>query len=91
MRSQNTRAKGRKSDSGYISGVHDGDSKVKFMSDSKTHFSKQIGWMAGVGDRNARYAIVIEKDGTISYAEVEKSPREVSVSYPQLHLYELYH
>ena len=40
----------------------DGDSKIKFMSDTKTQFSKQIDWMAGVGDRNARYAMIIEKD-----------------------------
>lgn len=58
----------------------DGDSKIKFMSDTKTQFSKQIDWMAGVGDRNARYAMIIEKDGTISYAEREKTPRDVGVS-----------
>ena len=67
----------------YCLGV-DGNSKIKFMSDSKTMFSKQIGWMAGVGDRNGRYAMVIEKDGTISYAERETSPREVSVSLQEL-------
>lgn len=49
------------------------------MSDSKTFFSKQIDWMAGVGDRNARYAMVIEPDGTVSYAEREKTPRDVTV------------
>lgn len=57
-----------------------GDSKIKFMSDTKTGFSKGIGWMAGMGDRTGRYAIIVEKDGTVSYAEIEKSPREVSVS-----------
>lgn len=79
-----------------------GDSKVKFMSDSKTFFSKQIGWMAGskytaktlftrretnadielallVGDRNGRWAMIVEKDGTISYAEID-APRQVEVS-----------
>ena len=58
------------------------------MSDSKTQLSKQIGWMAGIGDRNGRYAMVIEKDGSISYAEVEKSPREVSVSSSRFYLFE---
>ncbi len=64
-----------------MSGVT-GDSKIKFMSDSKTNVSKSIGWMAGMGDRTGRYAMIIEKDGTISYAEIEESPREVSVSIP---------
>ena len=57
------------------------DSKVLFMSDTKTKFSNQIGWMAGMGERNGRWAMVIEKDGSISYAETEKSPREVTVSF----------
>ncbi|KAF2479569.1 peroxiredoxin-2D [Neohortaea acidophila] len=64
---------------GKVNGVT-GDSKIKFMSDTKTNFSKGIGWMAGMGDRTGRYAIIVEKDGTVSYAEIEKSPREVSVS-----------
>lgn len=50
------------------------------MSDTKTHFSKNHGWDAGMGDRNGRWAMVIEKDGTISYAENEKSPGQVTVS-----------
>lgn len=56
------------------------DSRIKFMADTKTCFSKQIGWMAGMGERNGRWAMVIEKDGTISYAECDK-PREVQVSF----------
>lgn len=55
------------------------DTKVYFMSDTKTKFSDQIGWMAGIGDRNGRWAMIIEKDGTISYAEQEDSPRQVTV------------
>ncbi|KAK3068512.1 hypothetical protein LTR53_007787 [Teratosphaeriaceae sp. CCFEE 6253] len=47
------------------------DSKILFMSDTKTKFSSQIGWMAGVGDRNARWAMIVEKDGSVSYAEKE--------------------
>ena len=50
------------------------------MSDSKTFFSKEHGWMAGMGDRNGRWAMIIEKDGTVSYAENEKSLRDVTVS-----------
>ena len=53
--------------------------KILFLSDSKTMYSKQIGWMAGMGDRNGRWAMVIEKDGTISYAEQEEDPRKVTV------------
>jgi alkyl hydroperoxide reductase 1 len=44
------------------------DSKVLFMSDTKSFFSKNHGWQAGMGDRNGRWAMVIEKDGTVSYA-----------------------
>jgi len=51
------------------------------MSDSKTFLSKQIGWMRG--ERNARYAMVIEKDGTISYAETDAKPGVVEVR-PQI-------
>lgn len=34
-----------------------------------------------MGDRNGRWAAIIEKDGTISYAENEKSPKDVDVSF----------
>lgn len=64
---------------GKVNGVGD-SSKILFMSDSKTFFAKEHGWMAGMGDRNGRWAMIIEKDGTVSYAENEKSPREVTVS-----------
>jgi alkyl hydroperoxide reductase 1 len=54
------------------------DSKTLFMSDSS--FSKNHGWDAGMGDRNGRWAMIIEKDGTVSYAENEASPKDVEVS-----------
>ena len=33
-----------------------------------------------MGDRNGRWAAIIEKDGTVSYAENEASPKDVDVS-----------
>jgi len=54
--------------------------KILFLSDTKTQYSKQIGWQAGMGERNGRWAMIIEKDGTISYAEKEQDPRQVTVS-----------
>ncbi|KAJ9623168.1 hypothetical protein H2203_006104 [Taxawa tesnikishii (nom. ined.)] len=53
---------------------------IIMLSDTKTKFSEKYGWPAGMGDRNGRWAMIIEKDGSISYAENEKSPREVTVS-----------
>lgn len=47
-----------------------------FLSDSGTEFSKSIGWT--MGERTARYAIVIDH-GKVIYAEKEPG-REVSVS-----------
>ena len=64
---------------GKVNGVKDSE-KILFLSDSKTQYSKQIGWMAGMGERNGRWAMIIEKDGTISYAEHEQDPRQVTVS-----------
>lgn len=66
---------------GKVNGLKEGD-KTLFMSDTKTNFSKNHGWSAGP-DRNGRWAIVIEKDGTVSYAENESNPREVTVSIVQ--------
>jgi alkyl hydroperoxide reductase 1 len=62
-----------------VNGV-DQNKKIYFMSDTKTEFSKNYAWQAGMGDRTGRWAMIIEKDGTISYAENESSPREVKVS-----------
>ncbi|GAB1727855.1 hypothetical protein KC343_g843 [Hortaea werneckii] len=64
---------------GKVNGVKP-DSKLKFMSDSESFFSKNHGWDAGMGDRNGRWAMIIEKDGTVSYAENESNPRQVTVS-----------
>lgn len=33
-----------------------------------------------MGDRNGRWAMIVEKDGTVSYAENEASPKDVNVS-----------
>ncbi|KAK5008419.1 hypothetical protein LTR60_005452 [Cryomyces antarcticus] len=63
---------------GKVNKIH-GDG-ILLMSDTKTFFSKEHAWQAGMGDRNGRWAMVIEKDGTISYAENEKDPRGVTVS-----------
>jgi len=64
---------------GKVNGAKE-DTKIRFMSDTKTFFSKNYGWDAGMGDRNGRWAMVIEKDGTVSVADVEESPRQVKVS-----------
>jgi alkyl hydroperoxide reductase 1 len=52
---------------------------ILFLGDNKTYFAKNHAWTAGP-ERNARFAIVIEKDGTVSYAENETTPGEISVS-----------
>lgn len=62
-----------------VNGVK-GDSKVVFMSDTKSFFAKNHGWEAGMGGRNGRWAMVVEKDGKVSYAENESNPRQVTVS-----------
>lgn len=49
------------------------------LSDTKTFFSKEYGWPAGMGDRNGRWAMIFD-NGKVVYAENEKSPGEVSVS-----------
>ena len=54
--------------------------EILMLSDTKSLFSKNHGWAAGMGDRNGRWAMVIEKDGSISYAENESSPSQVTVS-----------
>lgn len=70
---------------GKVNGVKS-DSKILFMSDTKSFFSKNHGWDAGMGDRNGRWAMIIEQDGTVSAADVEKSPREVTVSGPRTNM-----
>lgn len=63
---------------GKVNNVKNDD--ILFLSDTKTMFSQNYGWAAGMGDRNGRWAMIIEKDGTVSYAENEKDPRQVTVS-----------
>ncbi|KAF2092494.1 Redoxin [Rhizodiscina lignyota] len=55
-----------------------GDSKIKFMSDTKTFFSKSYAW-SGMGDRNGRWAMVID-DGVVKYADADTKPGTVTVS-----------
>lgn len=58
------------------------ESKVLFMSDTKSFFSKNHAWEAGAGDRNGRWAMVVEPDSTISYSEVDgKGKVEVCISW----------
>lgn len=54
------------------------DSRTLFMSDSKTSFSKNHGWTLSP-ERNGRWAMIVEKDGTVSYAENESNPKQVTV------------
>jgi hypothetical protein len=49
------------------------------LSDTKTFFSKNHGWPSGMGDRNGRWAMVIDKDGKIIYADNEKQAGQVTV------------
>ncbi|KAF2995716.1 hypothetical protein E8E13_004343 [Curvularia kusanoi] len=62
---------------GKINGIS--DDKILFLSDSKTHFSKNHGWEAGLGERNGRYAMIIDH-GKVTYAEVDKDFTQVTVS-----------
>lgn len=49
------------------------------MSDTKTFFSKEYAWQAGRGDRNGRWAMIIDH-GTVTYSEVDDKPGQVTVS-----------
>ncbi|KAK7193900.1 AhpC/TSA family protein-like protein [Paraphaeosphaeria sporulosa] len=53
---------------------------ILFMGDTKSGFSKKHGWDAGMGDRNGRWAMVIDRDGTVKYADNEQDPTKVTVS-----------
>ncbi|KAF2172411.1 hypothetical protein M409DRAFT_63109 [Zasmidium cellare ATCC 36951] len=63
---------------GKVNGAKE-DTKIRFMSDTKTFFSKNYGWDAGMGDRNGRYVFVID-DGKITVADAEDGPGKVTVS-----------
>ncbi|KAF9737939.1 hypothetical protein PMIN06_008866 [Paraphaeosphaeria minitans] len=62
---------------GKVNGVKGDD--ILFLSDTKTFFSKEHGWQAGMGDRNGRWAMIFDH-GKVIYAENESSPSNVSVS-----------
>ena len=49
------------------------------LSDTKTLFSENYGWQAGMGTRTGRWAMIVEKDGSISYAQNEGHLQEVKV------------
>ncbi|KAL1599980.1 hypothetical protein SLS59_006053 [Nothophoma quercina] len=63
---------------GKVNGVKGDD--ILFLSDTKSFFSKNHGWAAGMGDRNGRWAMVFDKDGKVIYAENESNPGQVTVS-----------
>lgn len=65
---------------GKVNDVKPNDESFLLMGDTKSQFSKHHGWAAGMGDRNGRWAMVIDKDGTIKYAANESDPRKVTVS-----------
>ncbi|KAJ8115262.1 hypothetical protein OPT61_g3051 [Boeremia exigua] len=62
---------------GKVNGVKGDD--ILFLSDTKTFFSKNYGWAAGMGDRNGRWAMVFD-NGKVTYAENESNPGQVTVS-----------
>jgi alkyl hydroperoxide reductase 1 len=51
-----------------------------FLSDTKTFFSKNYAFQVPNTDRNGRWALIIEKDGTVSYVGHETA-RGVTVSH----------
>lgn len=65
---------------GKVNGVKPNDDTFLMMSDTASFFSKEYGWAAGMGDRNGRWAMVIDKDGKVKYAENESDPTKVTVS-----------
>jgi len=52
---------------------------ILFLSDTKTQFAKNHAWVMSP-ERNARWAMVIEKDGTVSYAGNETTPGQITES-----------
>jgi len=63
---------------GKVNGVK--EDGILFLSDTKTFFSKEYGWQADAGDRTGRWAMIIDKDGKILYADNEKVAGAVDVS-----------
>lgn len=65
---------------GKVNGVKPNDESVLLLSDTASFFSKEYGWAAGMGDRNGRWAMVVDREGTIVYADKESDPSKVTVS-----------
>lgn len=72
---------------GKVNRVPANQEDLLLLSDTKSFFSKNHGWAAGMGDRNGRWAIVVGKDGTVKYAENESDPSKVTVSDVELPTY----
>lgn len=65
---------------GKVNGLTEKENDILLMGDTKSLFSEHHGWDAGMGDRNGRWAMVIDKDGTVKYAANEEDPTKVTVS-----------
>lgn len=65
---------------GKVNGVKPNAEDFLMLSDTASFFAKEHGWMAGMGDRNGRWAMVIDKDGRVTYAENESDASKVTVS-----------
>src|ERR1700761_2445310 len=52
------------------------------LSDIKSFFSKNHAWSGG--KRNGRWAIIIDKNGKIIYADVDEGPGQITVRAPSL-------
>ena len=65
---------------GKVNGLTEKENGILLMGDTKSLFSKHHGWDAGMGDRNGRWAMIIDKDGTVKYAANEEDPTKVTVS-----------
>jgi len=62
---------------GKVNKIHNDD--ILFLSDTKTQFGKNHAWVLSP-ERNARWAILVEKDGTISYTGVDNVPGQITES-----------
>jgi len=52
---------------------------ILFVADTKTQFGENHGFVANP-QRNGRFAVIVEKDGTVSYIENEPKGGQVTVS-----------
>ncbi|KAL5408479.1 hypothetical protein PMIN06_011605 [Paraphaeosphaeria minitans] len=53
--------------------------EILFMGDTKSWFSKKHVSDAGRGNQNGKWAMVIDRDGTVKYADDKEEPTEVTV------------